>query len=278
MSDRTRKVILIIGVVIMLVGLGGILYPFVGEWINHGRYVRDVDDYRSQVDSMGDAKSQELLQGAYAYNDALFERTGGVISELTQEQRAAYDAALNMSATTIMGYIDLPKIGETLPIYHGTSEAVLQEGVGHLEGSSLPVGGASTHTVLTGHAGLPSKKIFTNLDQLEIGDTFTLTVLGRELTYQVDEIEVKLPEDVLLSVDQGADQCTLVTCTPIGANTHRLLVHALRVEDGAGAETPAEPDRLGAGFYIGVALAVLAAAGVIGFFVYYKKVRRNGRR
>jgi sortase A len=137
-----------------------------------------------------------------------------------------------------MGYIDIEKIGVELPIYHGVDEGVLKIGVGHLEGSSLPVGGENTHCILTGHRGLPSAKLFTDLDEMKIGDKFTVTVLDRVLTYEVDQIKVVLPEDTSeLTIREGKDYCTLVTCTPYGINTHRLLIRGVRVEGGQ-AGTP----------------------------------------
>jgi sortase A len=153
-------------------------------------------------------------------------------------QVIGYNDTLDITGTGIMGYIDIEKIGVELPIYHGVDQGVLQIGVGHLEGSSLPVGGENTHCILTGHRGLPSAKLFTDLDEMKIGDKFTVTVLDRVLTYEVDQIKVVLPEDTSeLTIREGKDYCTLVTCTPYGINTHRLLIRGVRVEGGQ-AGTP----------------------------------------
>ncbi len=281
MSGRTRKIILVVGVLVVLCGVAGILYPFIGAWINSGRMRKDIDDYKNEVAALEDTEAEEMLASARAYNDALYARTGGAVGTLTEEEEKTYQAQLAMSVTTIMGYLEIPKIGESLPIYHGTSEAALQEGVGHLEGSSLPVGGTSTHTVLTGHSGLPSKKILTELDRLENGDTFTVTVLNETLTYEVDGRTVLLPEDVDLTIREGADECTLVTCTPIGANTHRLLVHAHRVPT---PETPAaeEGTETGAaahsGFWPAVIIAAAAAVAVLILIVVIRRRKHvNGK-
>lgn len=228
MSDKIRKIVLIIGILITVGGIIGILYPFVGNYINSLNHKKIVNNYQAEVKAMGETEVQRLLREASEYNIRLFQR-GGKIINLSEEQSVEYKNTLNMSVTTIMGYIEIPKINVFLPIYHGTSESVLQAGIGHLEGSSLPIGGNDTNTVLTGHSGLPSNKMFTDLDQLREGDTFTITVLDNVVTYEVDRTEVRLPEDVDLTIEAGKDICTLITCTPIGVNTHRLLVHAHRV-------------------------------------------------
>lgn len=230
MSEKKRKAVLAAGILIILLGVCGLLYPSVGNWINSLQHRSAVTEYRQQVSAMDDAAVQEMLLAAREYNGRLYARSS-VIGNLTEEQRAEYETMLQVSATGIMGYIDIPKIHVSLPVYHGTSEEVLQAGIGHLEGSSLPVGGENTHAVLTGHAGLPSSKLFTDLDRLDTGDTFTVTVLDQVMTYQVDDIQVVLPEDADLRIEAGTDACTLITCTPVGANTHRILVHAVRAED-----------------------------------------------
>lgn len=148
------------------------------------------------------------------------------------EEKQYYEQLLNVSGNGIMGYIEIPSIDVMLPIYHGTSEEVLQVAIGHIEGSSLPIGGESTHSVISGHRGLPSSRLFTDIDQLSEGDTFTLMVLDEVLTYEVDQIRIVEPEDIsLLAIEEGQDLCTLVTCTPYGVNSHRLLVRGHRVEN-----------------------------------------------
>lgn len=230
MRENRRKIGLNIGISVIICGILGLMYPFVGEWVNNRRHNAVVNEYVSEAVELEDNETEILIQEAIDYNKSLYER-GGVIKELTDEEQNEYETKLSESETGVMGYINIPKINVLLPIYHGTSEAVLQMGIGHLEGSSLPVGGESTHSVLTGHSGLPSSTLFTDLDELEEGDRFTITVLKRSITYEVSSVEVKLPEDVNLTIEENRDECTLITCTPIGANTHRLLIHANRVID-----------------------------------------------
>lgn len=230
MRENRRKIGLNIGISVIICGILGLMYPFVGEWVNNRRHNAVVNEYVSEAVELEDNETEILIQEAIDYNKSLYER-GGVIKELTDEEQNEYESKLSESETGVMGYINIPKINVLLPIYHGTSEAVLQMGIGHLEGSSLPVGGESTHSVLTGHSGLPSSTLFTDLDELEEGDRFTITVLKRSITYEVSSVEVKLPEDVNLTIEENRDECTLITCTPIGANTHRLLIHAKRVID-----------------------------------------------
>lgn len=245
MNGRVRKIILAAGTVTALAGILCILYPYVSEWVNHGRYVRDAERFRQEVQVLDSGEPEQILESAEEYNAQLLVRNGGDIADLTEEERASYDSQLALSAASVMGYLEIPKIRQMLPVYHGTSEAVLQEGAGHLEGSSLPVGGAGTHCVLTGHSGLSTKKIFTDLDRLVAGDRFTISVPGRVLTYEVDSSETLLPEDVVLTITEGKDEATLITCTPPGSNTHRLLVHGHRVETAVQEEpvpeTPEEP-------------------------------------
>lgn len=168
-----------------------------------------------------------MILDAERYNESL-KGTKSPLFDPTQV--VGYNKILDPAGTGVMGYIDIDKIGVELPIYHGTDSTVLQVGIGHIEGSSLPVGGESTHCVLSGHRGLPSAKLFTDLDELKIGDTFTITVLDRVLIYQVDQIKVVLPEEVAdLQIENGKDYCTLVTCTPYGINTHRMLVRGIRI-------------------------------------------------
>lgn len=226
------------GTVLILAGLLGMAYPFVGNYINSRTHRRVVTDYQEEADSLSDENLSRMLREAEEYNEWIFSR-GETLTSLSEEELEAYGGMLQVSVTGIMGYIDIPKIHVTLPIYHGTREEVLQVGIGHLAGSSLPVGGENTHAVLTGHSGLPSAKLFTDLDQLEPGDTFTVTVLEHPATYRVESTEVVEPEEAEhMTIEEGKDLCTLVTCTPIGVNSHRLLVHGLRAPD---AETEASP-------------------------------------
>ena len=222
----------IILVLVLVLGLGIMLYPTVSDWWNSFHQTRAIASYSDTVATMDNEIYDQLWQEAEAYNTALAQKANPYF--FTEEDQALYDSTLNVSGTGIMGYIDIPEIKCTLPIYHGTSEAVLQVGVGHIEGSSLPVGGEGTHCVLSGHSGLPSAVLFTHLEDLDIGDLFTLQIMDETLTYEVDRFNRVLPHEMeLLTIEEGKDSCTLVTCTPYGINTHRLLVHAHRVANEA---------------------------------------------
>lgn len=218
----------IILVLVLVLGLGIMLYPTVSDWWNSFHQTRAIASYSDAVATMDNELYDQLWQEAEAYNAALAQKANPYF--FTEEDQALYDSTLNVSGTGIMGYIDIPEIKCTLPIYHGTSDAVLQVGVGHIEGSSLPVGGEGTHCVLSGHSGLPSAVLFTHLEDLDIGDLFTLQIMDETLTYEVDRFNRVLPHEMdLLTIEEGKDSCTLVTCTPYGVNSHRLLVHAHRV-------------------------------------------------
>ena len=218
----------IILVLVLVLGLGIMLYPTVSDWWNSFHQTRAIASYSDTVATMDNEIYDQLWQEAEAYNAALAQKANPYF--FTEEDQALYDSTLNVSGTGIMGYIDIPEIKCTLPIYHGTSDAVLQVGVGHIEGSSLPVGGEGTHCVLSGHSGLPSAVLFTHLEDLDIGDLFTLQIMDETLTYEVDRFNRVLPHEMdLLTIEEGKDSCTLVTCTPYGVNSHRLLVHAHRV-------------------------------------------------
>lgn len=215
---------------VLLIGLSLLLYPTVADYINSLDYKKDIEDYQQEVQKLDDTTRQELLTAAYEYNAALLERSTR-IGELTAEQLAEYESLLDPSDNGMMGYIEIEKAGIYLPVYHGTEESVLQAGIGHIEGSSLPVGGVGTHAILSGHTGLPSSKLFSNIDQLKTGDTFELHILGEVLTYQVESTVVLLPEEAeKQEIDPQRDLCTLMTCTPYGINSHRLLVTGVRIE------------------------------------------------
>lgn len=216
-------------VIILLVGLSLLLYPTVSDWWNSYHQSRAIASYVENVEALDEITCEELWNDAVAYNQTLIGRPYS--GYLTEEEQEEYERLLDVSGNGIIGYITIPKIDCNLPIYHGIDEGVLQIAIGHIGGSSLPVGGDSTHCVLSGHRGLPRAKLFTNLDELEVGDTFTLTVLDRCLTYEVDQLLIVLPHEVEeLEIERGKDYCTLVTCTPYGINTHRLLVRGHRVD------------------------------------------------
>ncbi|WP_195565355.1 class C sortase [Blautia wexlerae] len=216
-------------ILIFLVGLGFISYPTVSNLWNQAHQSRAIATYSKQVEKLDDSENKKMLKAARKYNKSLLKKSDHW--KLSKKDKKKYESLLDVSGTGIMGYIEVPKIDCSLPIYHGTDEGALQIAIGHLEGSSLPVGGKSTHCVLSGHRGLPSARLFTDLDQLEEGDIFILNILGRKLAYEVDQIRVVLPEEMSdLEIEEGKDLCTLVTCTPYGINTHRLLVRGHRTE------------------------------------------------
>ena len=224
-------------VIIFLAGLSLLLYPFVAnKWNNHRQkqLISSYEDNLTQLTEAGDIDYAKELQKAQAYNDALVPSIlpdSFAVADAREEEDSTYMNCLNLTGDGMMGIVEIPKIAIKLPIYHGTSDEVLQQAAGHLEGSSLPIGGESTHAVISAHRGLPSASLFTDLDQLEAGDTFQITVLDRVLVYEVTQTEVVLPEELNdLAVEPGKDQVTLVTCTPYGVNSHRLLIHGERVQ------------------------------------------------
>ena len=230
MKKKGNHLITILLVLIFLLGLSLLLYPAVSDYWNSKHQTRAIAVYSEEVSGLDEDQYQALWEAAAAYNASLLERNNAYL--LTEEQKAAYEQLLNVSGLGIMGYIEIPSIDCSLPIYHGTEESVLQIAIGHLEWSSLPVGGESTHCVLSGHRGLPSAKLFTNLDKLQEGDVFLLRVLDEVLTYEVDQILIVEPQETgALRIVEGEDLCTLVTCTPYGINTHRLLVRGHRIEN-----------------------------------------------
>ena len=230
MKKKGNHLITILLVLIFLLGLSLLLYPAVSDYWNSKHQTRAIAVYSEEVSGLDEDQYQALWEAAAAYNASLLERNNAYL--LTEEQKAAYEQLLNVSGLGIMGYIEIPSIDCSLPIYHGTEESVLQIAIGHLEWSSLPVGGESTHCVLSGHRGLPSAKLFTNLDKLQEGDVFLLRVLDEVLTYEVDQILIVEPQETgALRIVEGEDYCTLVTCTPYGINTHRLLVRGHRIEN-----------------------------------------------
>lgn len=225
-----KKVSTILLILVLCIGLSLLLYPTVSDYINSLHQSKAIAGYSEAIDNVDAEQRKVILENAQKYNAALAER--GNMWKLDNEQLADYNSQLSITGTDVMSYIDIPSINCTLPIYHGTDEAVLQIAVGHLEGTSLPVGGESTHCVLSGHRGLPSAKLFTDLDRLVEGDIFILKTLDEVFTYEVDRISIVLPNEVsLLTVEKGEDLCTLVTCTPYGVNTHRLLVRGHRIEN-----------------------------------------------
>ena len=211
-----------------LVGICILLYPAFSDFWNSKTQSRAITDYESVLDNLDETDYNAIFEQAHAYNKALYETNYPLMD---YKNVPGYYDTLRITDNDMIGYLKIDRIGVELPIYHGTSDDVLNRGVGHLEGSSLPVGGENTHSVMSAHRGLPSSKLFTDLDRVEKGDTFQIIILDQVLTYQVDFIKVIEPTDVSdLQIIEGGDYCTLFTCTPYGINTHRLLVRGVRIE------------------------------------------------
>ena len=211
-----------------LIGVCILLYPAFSDVWNSKTQSRAITDYESVLDNLDENEYSAIFERAHAYNKALYETNYPLMD---YKNVPGYYDTLRITDNDMIGYLKIDRIGVELPIYHGTSDAVLNRGVGHLEGSSLPIGGENTHSIMSAHRGLPSSKLFTDLDRMEIGDTFQIVVLNQVLTYQVDFIKVIEPNDVSnLQIIEGGDYCTLFTCTPYGINTHRLLVRGVRIE------------------------------------------------
>lgn len=226
MKKRMSTVILIL---VFFTGLSLMLYPAVSDWWNSFHQSRAIVDYTQDVENLNNVAYQRLLSAARDYNRTLLSRSDRFV--LPESESKEYYDLLDISGTGIMGSIEIPAIDVFLPIYHGTDDAVLSVAIGHMEGSSLPVGGENTHCVLSGHRGLPSAKLFSNLDKLVVGDTFIIRTLDEILTYEVDQIRTVDPKEIdNLAIVPGEDLCTLVTCTPYGINTDRLLVKGHRVQ------------------------------------------------
>lgn len=230
MKKKSSNFITVLLVLILLVGLSLLLYPSVSDYWNSFHQTKAITEYSERVANLDEDQYAEIWDAAADYNASLLDRANSYL--LSDAQEETYKQLLNVSGDGVMGYIEIPSIQCSLPVYHGTAESVLQIAVGHLEWTSLPVGGESTHCVLSGHRGLPSAKLFTNLDKLVVGDVFMLRVLDEVLTYEVDQILIVEPQETAeLQIVEGQDYCTLVTCTPYGINTHRLLVRGHRIDN-----------------------------------------------
>ena len=281
-----KKVITICAAVLFLTALGLTLYPLISNYVNQ-KYASEIQTaYQELIQQTDDSVLREAKQRAVAYNLAITPGTADAYSEEALLSAAEdYDDQLDIAENGIMGYIIIPKIQVNLPIYHGTEAEVLDRGVGHLLGSSLPVGGKNTHTILSGHSGMASQKMFTDLEQLVPGDVFYLNVLNETLAYQVTEINTVLPyETDLLGIVPGEDLCTLVTCTPYGINTHRLLVRGSRIPyeeaavlDEEAASTEPAASTWEAKYLQGVLLGCAAAGGVSMVVFLVMQIKKRSR-
>lgn len=234
MKKKTKNALVtILLIFILLLGFAIILYPTVSNWWNERLQSKAVELYQAAVDNMDEAQFERHFQAAGDYNKALYNLNNPIADyeELDKnESIEKYEKILDVAGNGVIGYVTIPAIDVVLPVYHGTSEEILSVAIGHMEGSSFPIGGENTHSVIMAHRGLPSAKLFSDLDKLVVGDTFTITVLNQTLTYEVDEINIVLPDKLdKLNIVKGKDYVTLLTCTPYGINTHRLLVRARRI-------------------------------------------------
>ena len=289
-STKKKVITICVAVVAFIIALGITLYPMISTWYNERHQAEVHIHYQEKVEQVDNTKLIEAKELAVAYNQTILpgaQDEDSFSKEALLSASENYGSLLNLAGDGIMGYVEVPTIGVTLPIFHGTNNSTLERGVGHLLGSSLPVGGESTHSVLTAHSGMASQKMFSDLDRLKIGDIFFLDVLGEKLAYQVDQIKTVLPYDTtFLQTEIGSDLCTLVTCTPFGVNTHRLLVRGTRieyeeaeviVEEKLETEEPVKStweQQYLQGILIGIGAVVILGLGLLVF--WYVRRRRNG--
>lgn len=276
-NKKTSKLPTIILCIILLAGVCIMAYPTVSDLWNARHATRSIASYIEQVDNTSQAMKEELLQEADDYNRTL---DLGVHFKLDEEAYARYESVLDITGTGIMGYVQSPSIHVNLPVYHGTDEAVLQIAAGHIAGSSLPTGGAGTHAVISGHRGLPSARLFTDLDRLVEGDIFMVTVLDRVCTYQIDQIHIVFPEEIAdLAIEEGKDYMTLVTCTPYGINTHRMLIRGHRIgtpESGGSVIVTAEAVRVAPVIvFFGIAVPLLFVTAAVSLAVSNARGRKK---
>lgn len=274
MRKKANSISTIILIIILLVGFSVMLYPTVSDWWNSKVQSRAVASYNEAVAQMNDGATERFLSEAQEYNRKL---TGLYAPFTDYDSIPGYDDILNISGTGIMGYISIPVIKSEYPIYHGTSAEVLNVAAGHLQGTSFPVGGEDTHAVISAHRGLPTAKLFTDLDKLVVGDTFTITVLDRVYTYEVEEILIVKPEEIdKLAIIPGKDYVTLMTCTPYGVNTHRLLVRSHRIDTVSSHEVKVTADAVQVDPMLVVPMiSVPLVAGLLCFWIFGEKKRKK---
>ena len=264
-------------VLIMLIGVGLLVYPTFSDWWNSFHQTRAIAGYTAAVANMDREEFDRMWAEAEAFNTYLSQKSGRF--NLSEQELETYNSILDVTGTGIMGYIDIPSIKISLPVYHGTDEAILQIAIGHVVGTSFPIGGEGSHCAVSGHRGLPSAKLFTDIDKLQAGDKFLLQVLDRTLTYEVDQIRIVLPQELQdLEIDPYSDYCTLITCTPYGVNTHRLLVRGHRVDNDNTDATRVTADAMR---FEPVIVAPLVAAPILFILLIYVLIstsRWNKRR
>lgn len=271
---KKKRLSTVILILIFLAGLSLLLYPTVSNYWNSLHQSRAIAEYDEQVAELDGEDYEQLWTAAESYNKTLINNTDRF--HISDKELEKYESLLNVSGNGVIGYIEIPSINCSLPIYHGTDEAVLQIGLGHIEGTSLPTGGEGTHCVISGHRGLPSARLFTDLDKMKEGDVFTLHVLDRTLTYETDQILTVEPDELeALTIENGKDYCTLVTCTPYGINSHRLLVRGHRIETPA-EESETEEIQVSKDIY--TFFAVAAALGILLLLAGLLAIRKKRRR
>jgi len=272
---KKRKVSIstIIAIVVLIAGVGLLAYPTFSDWWNSYHQSRAIASYVSAVQETDHEQIEKMLADAREYNKRL--AVNGNRWNMSPAEKAEYESLLDLTGNGVMGIVQINSINVDYPIYHGMDESVLQVAIGHLEGSSLPVGGRNTHAVVSGHRGLPSARLFTDLDKLVEGDTFTITVLDQTVTYEVDQIRIVLPTDLSnLNIERGRDYCTLITCTPYGINTHRMLVRGHRVSNEIDADViTAEAVQIPRYIAIPAVGIPMLFLFLIGMLVYYRTRR-----
>ena len=283
-KEIKEKLTIFLFILMIILGIGVILYPVISNQLNKVNYQEVIDNYQNTVTKQKNSQNEELIEEAREYNRSLTSLDiTDVFQDPNRESSHEYLSILNIEKSGMMGYISIPKIDVRIPIYHGTNSDVLQKGVGHLEGSSFPVGGENTHAILSAHRGLPSSRLFTDLDQLEVGDTFYIYILDQVFAYQVDQVQVIEPSETdPLRIVEGGDYVTLVTCTPYAINTHRLLVRGERIEYNREVEENIAVDRslstsdivLYGSLLIAIVLIVIAVI----FIIHYNKKKGKNRQ
>ena len=264
-------------VLIMLIGVGLLVYPTFSDWWNSFHQTRAIAGYTAAVANMDREEFDRMWAEAEAFNTYLSQKSGRF--NLSEQELETYNSILDVTGTGIMGYIDIPSIKISLPVYHGTDEAILQIAIGHIIGTSFPIGGEGSHCAVSGHRGLPSAKLFTDIDKLQAGDKFLLQVLDRTLTYEVDQIRIVLPQELQdLEIDPYSDYCTLITCTPYGVNTHRLLVRGHRVDNDNTDATRVTADAMRFEPVIVAPLVVAPILFILLIYVLISTSRWNKRR
>ncbi len=275
MNFIKKKLSTVILIFIFFMGLSLLLYPIISDYWNSLHQSKAIASYVKSVENLKEDEHESLWKDAVKYNEELYDEKRFVSKYANEEDR--YKELLNISDNGIMCYIEIPSINLSLPVYHGVDESILQVAVGHLFGTSLPVGGKNTHTVLSGHRGLPSASLFTNLDQLSIGDTFMLHTLNETLTYEVDQILVVKPDEMqALQIEEGKDLCTLVTCTPYGVNSHRMLVRGHRIPNVSTEISNISADAINIQYIVVACLIVFILLIIIIKMIIFMKNQKKG--